>query len=95
MTIVLCSKGYPLKYSSNKLIPNLNKINENENCILFHAGTYSKDGKIFSNGGRVLNFVSINEDLKLARESALNIIKIINWQNGHYRRDIGYKVIDN
>ena len=94
MTIVLCSKGYPLKYSSNKLIPNLNKINENENCILFHAGTYSKDGKIFSNGGRVLNATSKGDTLVLARNNSIKIIEDIDWKDGFYRSDIGWKAIN-
>ena len=94
MTIVLCSKGYPLKYSSNKLIPNLNKINENENCILFHAGTYSKDGKIFSNGGRVLNATSKEDTLVLARNNSIKIIEDIDWKDGFYRSDIGWKAIN-
>jgi len=94
MTIVLCSKGYPLKYSSNKLIPNLNKINENENRILFHAGTYSKDGKIFSNGGRVLNATSKGDTLVLARNNSIKIIEDIDWKDGFYRSDIGWKAIN-
>ena len=94
ITIVLCSKGYPLKHSNNKLIPNLNKINENENCILFHAGTYSKDGKIFSNGGRVLNATSKGDTLVLARNDSIKIIKDIDWKDGFYRNDIGWRAIN-
>jgi len=94
ITIVLCSKGYPLKHSNNKLIPNLNKINENENCILFHAGTYSKDGKIFSNGGRVLNATSKGDTLVLARNNSIKIIKDIDWKDGFYRNDIGWRAIN-
>ena len=49
--------------------------------------------KYYSTGGRVLNFVSIDEILKM-QEIKLNLIKKLNWKNGHYRKDIGYKVID-
>ena len=94
ITIVLCSKGYPLKYSSNKLIPDLDKINQNENCILFHAGTYSKDGKIFSNGGRVLNATSKGDTLVSARNNSLKIIQDIDWKDGFYRSDIGWRAIN-
>ena len=93
--IVLASKGYPDQFEKNILINNLENTTNIEDQYIFHAGTKFEKRKFFSNGGRVLNFVSINENLKLARESALSIIKIINWQNGHYRSDIGYKVIDN
>ena len=94
IAIVLCSRGYPLKYSNNKLIPDLNKIDENENCILFHAGTYSKDGKIFSNGGRVLNATSKEDTLVLARNNSIKIIKDIDWKDGFYRNDIGWRAIN-
>ena len=62
---------------------------------IFHAGTKLIDDKFYSSGGRVLNFVSIDESYKLARQKALSLIKKLNWENGYYRRDIAYKVIDN
>jgi phosphoribosylamine--glycine ligase len=93
--IVLTSKGYPDKFEKNILINNLENVSNMENQYIFHAGTKFERKKFFSNGGRVLNFVSINENFKLARKNALSLVKILNWQNGHYRRDIGYKVIDN
>ena len=49
--------------------------------------------KIISNGGRVLNIVTKSSDLKLARENSIELLKRINWENGFYRKDIGYKVI--
>ena len=49
--------------------------------------------KLFSTGGRVLNFVSIDEDLKFARINTIKLIKSLNWENGFYRSDIGHKVI--
>ena len=48
---------------------------------------------IVSNGGRVLNVVTRSNDFKSARESSLKLLKEINWGNGFYRKDIGYKVI--
>ncbi len=93
--IVLTSKGYPDKFEKNILINNLENVSNMENQYIFHAGTKFERKKFFSNGGRVLNFVSINKNFKLARKNALSLVKILNWQNGHYRRDIGYKVIDN
>ena len=61
--------------------------------MVFHAGTTFKNNKIVSNGGRVLNFVSISEDFLKSRDEAINLIKKLNWKNGYYRRDIGHKVI--
>ncbi len=92
--IVLTSKGYPENYKKNIIINNLEKINNNNNQYIFHAGTKSINEKIFSNGGRVLNFVSIDDDFKTARERAIDLIGLINWENGYFRKDIGYKVIE-
>jgi phosphoribosylamine--glycine ligase len=90
--IVLCSKGYPDEYENNILI-NLEELNLEKNQFLFHAGTKVINNKIVSNGGRVLNFVTRSKNFKSARESTLKLIKKINWNNGFYRSDIGYKVI--
>ena len=90
--IVLCSKGYPDSYQNDFKI-NLEKINLKKNQFIFHAGTKKVNNAILSNGGRVLNVVTRSNDLKSARESSLKLLKEINWDNGFYRKDIGYKVI--
>ena len=94
ISVVLCSKGYPEKYENNIEIKNLDKIKVDNNNFIFHAGTKKKNEKIFSNGGRVLNFVSKSKNFKDAREQVINLIKNLDWDNGFYRKDIGYKVID-
>ncbi|WP_440911308.1 phosphoribosylamine--glycine ligase [Candidatus Pelagibacter sp.] len=92
--IVLCSKGYPNKFKNNVELKNLNKINKRKNEHIFHAGTFKKNSKYFSNGGRVLNFVSSSLNFSKSRKQILKTINNLNWQNGYFRRDIGYKVID-
>ena len=94
LCIVLCSMGYPKKFKKNVEIFNINNLDEDENDIIFHAGTISKNGKVYSNGGRVLNFVSISEDFIKSRKQTIQKIKKLNWENGFYRSDIGYKIID-
>ncbi len=91
--IVLCSKGYPDKFINNVEIKNLDKVTLNKNEFIFHAGTNNEDLKIFSNGGRVLNFVILSKEFKDSREKALSLINQINWTNGFFRKDIGHKVI--
>ena len=76
------------------LIENLEKINLQKNEFIFHAGTIIKNNKIYSNGGRVLNFVSIANNFKNAKDNTIKLIKELNWQNGYYRKDIGFKVIE-
>ena len=94
LCIVLCSKGYPDIYKKNIEIKNLNKISLKEDEFIFHAGTKEFDNKIFSNGGRVLNFVVKSEDFKKSRDRAIDLIDQINWDGGFYRKDIGFKIID-
>ncbi len=94
LCIVLCSKGYPDEYQNNLPIKNLDKIVLEKNEFIFHAGTISNNSNIFSNGGRVLNFVVKSNEFKTCREKAIKLLDQINWNNGFYRKDIGYKVID-
>ena len=90
----MCAKGYPDKYENNELIDNLDKITLEPNEFCFHAGTKKNDNKIYSNGGRVLNFVCLKDNFKKSRDKIVDIIKSLNWNGGFFRKDIGYKVID-
>jgi phosphoribosylamine--glycine ligase len=92
LCIVLCSKGYPEEIKKNIEIQNLEKIILSENEFIFHAGTLKKDNTIYAIGGRVLNFVAISNDFNLAKKNILYNLKKLNWSDGFYRRDIGYKV---
>ena len=94
LCIVLCSKGYPEDYKNNIEIKNLIDIKLNQNEFIFHAGTKKEKDKILSNGGRVLNFVVRSDSFLENRERAINLINHIKWENGFFRKDIGYKVID-
>ena len=93
LCIVLCSKGYPDKYENNFLINNLDKINLDYNEFIYHAGTKNNGNKIYSNGGRVLNFVVTSNNFKISKDKAIKLIDELDWQNGYHRRDIGFKVI--
>ncbi len=93
LCIVLCSKGYPETFKKNVELDNLNKIILNQNEFLFHAGTSNNNNKILATGGRVLNFVALSEKFIDARTSIINNLKKLNWRGGFYRKDIGFKVI--
>ena len=93
LCVVLCSKGYPEKFEKHVEIKNVNFIQNTKNDFLFHAGTEKKNEKIYAIGGRVLNYVCLSEDFKTAKENIINRITKLNWVNGFYRKDIGYKVI--
>ena len=92
--IVLCSKGYPDDYKKNSEISKLNKLSLKDNEYIYHAGTKLKDNKILNSGGRVLNFVSTSNNLKESRDDLIKLIKRLDWENGFFRKDIAYKVID-
>ncbi len=93
ITVVAANKGYPEKYEKDKVIKNLNDIEQNDRLQIFHAGTSNNDGKITATGGRVLNSTVIDKTLKTAREKALRALDKLEWENKYYRRDIGWRVI--
>jgi len=94
LCIVLCSKGYPDKFKKDILIKNLNKIKLDNNEYCYHAGTKIIEEEVYSNGGRVLNFVCVSEDFYISRNKIFDLIKLLNWEGGFFRKDIGYKVIN-
>ncbi len=93
LCVVVCSKGYPDEFKKNIEIKNLKKIKLNKDDFLYHAGTKKKEEKIYATGGRVLNFVSLSDNFKTAKEKIKNNLDKLNWSEGFYRKDIGYKVI--
>jgi len=95
ITIVLCAKGYPFNYIKDSEIENLSNILMDKNNQIFHAGTYEKNNRTYSSGGRVLNITSSSESLIEARNKSLSNIDKINWPDGFCRRDIGWRVIEN
>ena len=94
MTIVLCSKGYPGNYEKNKKILNLNQIKLSKKDFIYHAGTKLENNQFLSNGGRVLNISSTGKNFLNIRKKIIKLIKKLNWKNGFYRKDIGWKVIN-
>jgi phosphoribosylamine--glycine ligase len=94
MTIVLCSKGYPGNYKKNKNIKNLEQLKISKSDFIYHAGTKFVNGKLLSNGGRVLNITSTGKNFLTIRNKIIKLIKKLNWKTGFYRKDIGWKVIN-
>lgn len=85
--LVLASGGYPLKYAKGKEIT----IGDIGDCVLVHAGTAVKDGKLVTNGGRVLGIVAKGKDIETARKKAYAAAENISWEGMQYRHDIGIK----
>ena len=94
LCVVLCSKGYPDEFKKDIPIKNLDKIKFDENEYCYHAGTKMIKNEIYSEGGRVLNFVCVSDSFSESRNKIFQSISSLNWNNGFFRKDIGYKVID-
>lgn len=91
--VVLASKGYPVAYEKGFEIRGLENIKEEEGRYIFHAGSAFKDGRLVTNGGRVLGVTAMGENLKAARANAYEAVKLVEFDNKYYRNDIG-KAID-
>ena len=91
----LISSPYSISELTGKgRISDLDKITSDKNSFVYHAGTKLINNKVYSTGGRVLNFVSISNDLKVSRETVIKKIENLSWKNGFYRKDIGFRIID-
>ena len=95
MTVVLCAKGYPGKYKKNIKIDRINQISLKKNDYIFHAGTKIVNTHFLSNVGSLLNISSIVINYLKIRKKIISILKRLNWREGFYRSDIGWKVIKN
>lgn len=89
--VILASEGYPVKYEKGFEITGLDDFDW-ENYFCFHAGTAQKDGKIVTNGGRVLGITAKGNTLKEARTNAYEATKRVNFENKYMRNDIGIKL---
>ena len=89
--VMMVSGGYPGSYEKNKLIEGLDENGQCEDFYVFHSGTTMKDGKYYTNGGRVLGLTYVGEDLKSAQDHVYNNIDKISFEKSFYRKDIGGK----
>ena len=93
ITIVLAAKGYPESYETGDEIKGLDAIDNIDDVEIFHAGTKTKNNKIVTSGGRVLNINGYGKNLVDAKEKAYSLVKKINWPGCYYRKDIGWRAL--
>jgi phosphoribosylamine--glycine ligase len=93
MTVVMAARGYPGDYHRGSRIRGLDAAAEIEGVTIFHAGTRIEHGRVFANGGRVLNVTAAGATLQEARARAYAAIDRIDWPEGFCRRDIGWRVL--
>lgn len=87
--VVLASEGYPESYAKNEEITGFDLIPND--AYVFHAGTKKEDGKILSNGGRVLGVTALGDSLESAIANAYAAAEKISWPHKYCRKDIGQK----
>lgn len=91
--VVLASDGYPVSYEKGLPIEGLEAFDGKDDYFCFHAGTKLADGRIVTNGGRVLGITAKGDDLKQARKKAYEATEWVSFANKYMRHDIG-KAID-
>lgn len=89
--LVLASGGYPVSYEKGKEIIGLDEVRD---AVVFHAGTKAQDGKILTNGGRVLGVTAVATTLRQAVDKAYQAAAPISFEKMHFRSDIGYHILD-
>ena len=94
LTVVMAAKGYPEAPERGSIISGIEKADKLPDVKVFHAGTALKDGKVIANGGRVLNVTATGKTVKEAQQKAYQAIKLIDWPEGFYRHDIGWRAIE-
>jgi phosphoribosylamine---glycine ligase len=93
LSVVMAAKGYPGEFKRGTEIRGLEAASAEEGVEIFHAGTALKDGRLIANGGRVLNITALGKTVAEARNRAYRAIDKIDWPDGYYRRDIGWRAL--
>ena len=86
-TVMMVSGGYPGSYEKGKEITGLDKV---DGSIVFHAGTKARDGRVLTDGGRVIALSSFGDNMKEALELSYANAEKIEFEGKYYRRDIGF-----
>ena len=92
--VVMASGGYPAAFEKGLPIAGLDTAAQMENLMVFHAGTRFEDGQVVNNGGRVLGVTGLGTSVKEAIDKAYAGVAVIDWQDVHYRRDIGARALN-
>ena len=91
--VVMASGGYPKKYVTGLPITGLDANGQIADCFVYHAGTKLEDGEMLTSGGRVLGVTATADTLQKALDTAYKGVKKINFQDVHYRKDIGQRAL--
>ncbi len=93
LSVVMATKGYPASYPTGSRIRGLDGLPSTSKQAVFHAGTAVADGQTTAAGGRVLNVTGRGNSLMQAHDLAYEMVRAIDWPEGFYRRDIGWRAL--
>lgn len=95
MVVVMASEGYPGSYKKGTVIKNIDKAEQVSPSVkIFHAGTaFDGDGNLVAVGGRVLGVTAKGKDIEEARSRAYDAVDAVDWPEGFFRRDIGWRAL--
>lgn len=93
LTVVMAAKGYPGSYEKGTVISRVERAEDVEGVEVFHAGTQTKDNALIATGGRVLGVTALGRDVAEARSRAYDAASQIDWDQGFYRSDIGWRAL--
>lgn len=91
--VVMSAGGYPAKYRKGDAISGLDDAAA-AGALVFHAGTAKKDGKVVTNGGRVLGIVALGDDIKAAVDKVYKDVKLVDFADVFYRKDIAHRALN-
>jgi len=91
--VVVASGGYPGSYEKGKVISGLQEAARVRDAFVFHAGTALKEGRVVTNGGRVLGVTALGNGIQEAIQRAYEAVAKISWEGAYYRKDIGHKAL--
>jgi phosphoribosylamine--glycine ligase len=90
--VILASAGYPDKYEKGKEIFGLEKVEQAEDVLVFHAGTKKEGKRVLTDGGRVIGVTAVDKNVEEAIHKAYASVDKIKFDGAQFRRDIGYRV---
>ncbi len=93
LCVVMASIGYPGKIKKGSVIKGVNNLSSSSSQMCFHAGTRKEANNLVANGGRVLSFTARGKTLAEAQSLAYEMAKSIDWKDGFYRTDIGWRAL--
>jgi phosphoribosylamine--glycine ligase len=93
LCVVASSRGYPGKYTTGVPISGIDQADALRDVKVFHSGTARRDGRLVTDGGRVLGVTAIGDTIAAAYKRAYDALKLIQFDGMHYRTDIGHQAI--